>query len=349
MNKTLIAIVIILLVSVIIGAVIIIVSSGGGGGGAKISGKAGETVLISKDAGETWERAGISKTFNTGEIFLSRNYPGRVFVLTAKNGVWVKERDSEEWKELASLKIIKGSLLYFLTEDKEDNLYASFYSDRRGRVVKYNFQSGAEEEIYHTPLEGYGVFGIWVSSNGKVLRLNASDGGFYESQNSGYAWRVLRRFKEGLLGMTVDSQRNILWLTNSKGRILKTADGGRSWEDISAGLEKFDKADNVENLVFDERSRFLYLASGHGLLRSFNGDGGWEVLPLLLPPEALPIKAAAVDPTDQNVIYAGSKNQFYKSEDNGNSWRIITLPTNRQISRIAVDLIDSEKIYVGLE
>lgn len=353
MQKTLIVIAIVLLVSVIVGALVVIVSGAGdkrqisdaAKTGKKI--KAGETVLISADAGENWERAGILKTYQVKEIFLSERNPGRVFILTEKNGIWFKERDGNEWKELASLKIKKGSALYFLTEDK-DNLYISFYSDRRGRVVRYNLKTGREEEIYHTPLEGYSVFGIWPSSDGRVLRLISSDGGFYESQNSGYAWRVVQRFREGLLGMELNKD-NVLWLINSQGKILKTVNALRTWKDVSQGLNNFDKADKIKDLFFDEQSRYLYLASGYGLLKSLGGGNNWEVLPLLLPPESLPIKAVAIDPLNPKVIYSGSKNQFYKSEDDGKTWRIITLPTNRQISRIAVDLIDNKVIYVGLE
>lgn len=354
MQKTLIAIAVIFLISVIAGAVLIIVAGGGGLGrqtGSEISKsaskKTSETILISYDRGENWEKAGIPRVFGVKEIFLSKSRPGTIFVLTAKNGIWVKARDKNEWKELPSLKIKKNSLLYFLAEDKKNNLYVSFYSDRRGRVVKYNLENGKEEEIYHTPLEGYGVFGILVSGDGKIIRLISSDGGFYESRNGGYAWRVVKRFKEGLLGMVFDSFANNLWLVNSKGKILRTGAAGENWEVIKE-LEKFDKADEVENLFFDANSGFLYLASGHGLLRALYGKN-WEVLPLLVPVEALPIKAVVVDPTDSSVIYSGSKNQFYKSEDSGRTWRTRTLPTTRQISRVAVDLIDRNTIYVGLE
>jgi len=348
-QKTFIVIAIILLVSIIVGAVILI-AMGGTGKGAERSKKikAGETVLISKDAGENWERAAILKTFDVREIFLSQKNPGRVFILTKENGIWFKERDSEEWKEMPSLKIKKRSPLYFMAEDR-DNLYVSFYSDRRGRIVRYNLESGGEEEIYHTPLEGYGVYGIWPSDDGRVLRLISSDGGFYESVNHGYTWQVVYRFNEGLLGMTLAQAKYILWVITSRGRILKTVNGGRSWDDISLGLKQFDKADKIENLVFDAPSQFLYLASGYGILKSFSGTAQWEALPLLLPPESLPIRDVRLDQTNSNIIYAGSKNQFYKSEDSAKSWRIITLPTKRQISRIAVDLIDNKVIYIGLE
>lgn len=349
MRHTFIAIIIVVLVSVILGAVFIIMKMNGG---FKItpraSDKRGETILISKDGGENWEKAKIPKTLSVKEIFLSKKKPGFVYILTVRNGVWVKEDSGDNFKELPSLLIKKSSLLYAISEDARRNMYVSIYHDRRGRVVKYNLDDKKEEEIFRTPLEGYGVFGVWPSHDGKVIRLIASDGGFYESDDYGYSWSAVKRFKEGLVQMALDNVDEIMWLVNSKGRVLKTSNKGASFIDLSEELKKFDKADEVENIVFDEKTGNLYLATGYGLLRAPYGKG-WKPVELLLPPEALPITAVAASQKNSNIIYAGSKNQFYKTDDGGASWRTITLPVKRTISRIAIDLIDSDVIYIGLK
>lgn len=349
MRHTFIAIIIVFLVSVILGATVIIVKMNGGFKiTPSVSDKRGETVFISKDGGENWERAKIFGNFAVKEIFLSKRRPGFVYILTVRNGVWAKKDKSDNFKEFPSLLIKKNSLLYAISEDARSNIYVSIYHDRRGRVVKYNLDDKKEEEIFKTPLEGYGAFGVWPSDDGKIIRLIASDGGFYESADYGYSWSIVKRFKEGLVQMTLDNVNEIAWIITSKGRILKTNDKGLSFTNVSEELKKFDKANEVKNIVFDEKTGNLYLASGYGLLKSLYGRG-WKPVELLLPPEALPIEAVAVNPKNSNVIYAGSKNQFYKTDDDGKSWRTITLPVKRTISRIAIDLIDSDIIYVGLK
>ncbi len=349
MRHTFIAVIIVIIVSLILGAVFIIVKMNGGFKiASKVSNKRGETVLISKDAGENWEKAKISGTYAVKEIFLSKKRPGFIYILTVRNGILVKEDGNEDFKELPSLLIKKNSLIYAISEDGKQNIYVSFYSDRRGRVVKYNLGDKKEEEIFKTPLEGYGVFAVWPSQDGKIIRLIASDGGFYKSADYGYSWSVVKRFKEGLVQMAFDNANETAWIVNSKGKILETKDKGVSFSDISEELKKFDKADEVEQIVFDEKTGNLYLTSGYGLLRALYGRG-WNPVELLLPPEALPIMSVAVDPKNSKIIYAGSKNQFYKTDDDGKSWRTIALPTSRVISRIAIDLIDPDIIYVGLK
>ena len=182
------------------------------------------------------------------------------------------------------------------------------------------------------------------------MRFISSDGGFYESVNGGATWKVKERFKEGLLQLIADKRvSGKFWVRTSKGTILKTVDGGVNWVNVSENLKEFDGSKNIQDLTFDKGSLFIYSASDFGVLRSFDGNGRWSKIPLLVPSETLPIKSIAIDPKNSNIMYTGAKSQFYKSFDNGNSWNIVQLPTNREVSRIVVDPLDSDIIYVGLE
>jgi len=357
MQRTIIIIIIVFLVSVITGALFIIIFHGSGENtaeettGEKTENKIsfGETILISKDYGETWERAKIPGTFATREIVLSKITEGRVYVITESSGVLLKDKDSENWKSLPLKKAKKGALYYYLTEDNKGNIYVSAYYDNKGKVIKLNLKNKTEEEIFETPLSRYAVFGIYTSESGEVLRLVSSDGGLYESVDSGYSWRVLLRHKEGLLNMAVNSETGDFWTPDSKGKILKFSVASKNFEDVSSGLRNFKGADTAQNITFDESSGFLYLTSGYGALRAKSGLNNWEALSLTIPPESLPIAAVNVSPYDTTMIYAGAKQQFYKSDNNGKSWRTINLPTILSVSKIAVDKIKPGIIYVGLK
>lgn len=357
MQRTIIIIIIVFLVSVIIGALFIIVFHGSGektvdeAPDEKTDNKIplGETVLISKDYGETWERTKIPGTFAVREIVLSKITEGRVYVITEKSGILLKDKDSENWKSLPFKKVKKGALYYYLTEDNKGNIYVSAYYDNKGKVIKLNLKDKTEEEIFETPLPRYAVFGIYVSASGELLRLISSDGGLYESVDNGYSWRVLTRFKEGLLNMAVNSETGDFWTPDSKGKILKFSVNAKKFEDISSGLKKFKGADTAQNISYDENSGFLYLASGFGALRAMSGLNNWEALSLTVPPESLPIAAVYVSPNDSKMIYAGTKQQFYKSENNGKSWRTINLPTAFSVSKIVADKISPNIIYIGLK
>lgn len=368
MQKIIVIIIIVFLVSVILGALFIILTDGDTAVQDKETFDADkktkesdniasedrekeilkDTLLVSFDGGENFKPAEFPGKMIVRQIFLSKKEPGKVFLTTLQNGIFIKEKESSEWKQLKLNSFKKGALFYHITEDYDNNIYISYYSGNKGRVVKYNLKDKSEEEIFETPLARYAIFGVKASRDGRILKLVSSDGGIYESIDSGYSWRIVKRFREGLLGITENENTGEFFTETSEGKILKISLNG-AVSDISADLKRFDKAKIIKNLIYDENSGFLYLASGYGVLKSKGGADFWEALPLILPPESLPVEAVAVNPNDSDLIYTGSRNEFYKSDDSGVSWRIVNLPTSRAISKIEVDLVDSKIIYVGLK
>ena len=344
MQKSVIVMIIVFLIAIIAAAVGVIF-----GGSAIISNSKNDTILISKDRGETWGKAENLGRMAIKEFYLSKFFPGRIYVSTNK-GILVGEGGGNEWEELPVSALKKGGITHNIAENGKEELYISVFQDKQGSLIKYSLKGGGEHNIYFIPLSGYGIFGVAADAyNEKNLRLVSSDGGFYESLNGGFTWRAIKRFREGILQLIPDNNyTGRYWIRTSRGKIFETFDNGRSWNDVSLNLDKFDGSRKIENLVFDQNSGFLYLASDYGLLRS-QGGNDWAPVPLLVPPEALPIKAAAADPKNSNIIYAGTKNQFYKSFDGGQSWNISHLPTDREIARIIVDSLNSDIIYVGLE
>lgn len=309
----------------------------------------GETILVSYDEGEHWQKAKFPGNFNLNSFFLSKKNPGRVYAVTDENGIYVKEKNSDVWEALQLKNPETGSKFYVLTEDGKDNIYLGYYKKNVGFVLRYNLKNKKEEDIFKTPLQKYAVFGITASDDGENLNILVSDGGFYESRDAGFSWSILKRFEDGLLDFAKNEFTGDIWIATSKGRVLKILSGKKIFKDVSDNLIDFDKADIIEDLAYDQNGNRLYLASGYGILKSENGDGKWKTAPLIVPPESLPIKSVIINPFNKNIIYAGSFNQFYKSDDDGFSWRIITLPTQRAVSQIEVDLLDTKTIYAGLK
>lgn len=360
MQKIIVIIIIVFLVSVILGALFIIFTGAGGSdkNNSDITKEKAkdkkeilkDTLLVSFNGGENFRPANVPGKMIVRDIFISKKEPGRVFLVTLQNGIFMKEKESEDWKNILFKKTDKNTLYYYVAEDYNNNIYMSYYSGNKGRVVRYNLKNKSEEEIFETPLTRYAVFGIQVLKNGRIIKLVLSDGGVYESIDSGYSWRIVKRFKEGLLGLTENEKTGDFFTETSEGKILKfSLDAAGAISDVSGDLKRFDKANIIKDLAYDENSDYLYLASGYGVLKSKGGADSWEALPLILPPESLPVESVAVNPFDSNLIYTGSRNEFYKSDDSGESWRIINLPTVRAISKIEADLLNPKIIYAGLK
>ena len=141
---------------------------------------------------------------------------------------------------------------------------------------------------------------------------------------------------------------------------IRSADGGESWENIIEGTE-FD-SHTVTILPGD--SDVIISASGTGLYRS--ADDGRNFAKCDTGIEHPYLINVAVHPDRPNVLFtAGAKvpppkwgqpdgpgGAFYRSDDAGLNWRMLTGGLPERIGSaprsIAIDPSDPDKVYIGL-
>jgi photosystem II stability/assembly factor-like uncharacterized protein len=117
------------------------------------------------------------------------------------------------------------------------------------------------------------------------------------------------------------------------------------------------RASDVEGVPGDPRIVYAAASSG-GVWKS--GDGGitWE--PIFDDQPISSIGDIALDPTNSEVVYVGTGeanlrnsvsfgNGVYKSTDGGRTWRHLGLEDTRHISRIVVNPLNPEMVYVGAQ
>jgi photosystem II stability/assembly factor-like uncharacterized protein len=285
---------------------------------------------------------------------------GMVYAGTRRDGLWSFMPGSNKWIQTVTAGLGSGARVFDVTAEDaapatpeasdggRGTVLAAVFSGNQGRILRLDGRT--ERELYFTPLSKYALFGLAQDPRDyRVLRIISTDGGFYESVDSGTSWKSVYRFNEGLVKLIADpADSGRFWTITSRGNIYGTNDAGRTWQDRSAGLAKFDRASDIQSAIFDRRAGALYLGTGYGLLRSYDGGASWLAVPLTIPPEVLPVTAVAVDPKNSKTIYAAAKNQLYVSYDNGESWHGSVLPTKRTAYTIAIDPQNSNNILIGL-
>ena len=123
------------------------------------------------------------------------------------------------------------------------------------------------------------------------------------------------------------------------GRVYKTTDGGSRWQSTTTG----PISTRVDALVADpRRPETLYAGTGVAVFKTVNGGRSWRGWNrgLLPPPPVIApnqvtgtpgwrraegwVTALAVDPTDSDIVYAGTGGGgVKKSTDGGHSWRTV--------------------------
>jgi photosystem II stability/assembly factor-like uncharacterized protein len=150
----------------------------------------------------------------------------------------------------------------------------------------------------------------------------------------------------------VAGQPNHLYLGTLDSWIYESVDRGASWR----RLAKMGRTDDmvVDNIVVDAANpAIVYVAAwkldetGGGLWISRDGGRNWKDVDGL---RGQSIRAFAQAPSDPRMLYAGSLDGVFRSNDGGASWTLISPPDSKEIHEIeslAVDPGDPNVIYAG--
>ena len=180
-----------------------------------------------------------------------------------------------------------------------------------------------------------------------------------ESQSSVYSediyesleYRLLGPFRGGRSAAVtgVPGEPNLFYFGSTGGGIWKTADGGRTWGNISDGffggsIGSISVSQSDKNVIYaggGEKTVRGNVSSGYGIWKSVDAGKTWTSSGL---EKSRHVSRLAIHPTDYNVVYAAVMGNIYKpaeergvfkSTDGGKTWRKV-LFVNDQAG--AVDL-----------
>ncbi|HWR16146.1 MAG TPA: hypothetical protein VN577_15065 [Terriglobales bacterium] len=145
---------------------------------------------------------------------------------------------------------------------------------------------------------------------------------------------------------------NRIFLGTSSGRLYVSEDRGQSWAVFAHLGEGFDYIlDNIE--IDPTDSKIMYVAAwsieGHTgeLFRSRDGGKSWASLPGI---KGKSIRALGMAHSNSKVLVAGTLDGVYRSDDRGDSWKLISPAGHkdiRNIESIAIDPKDPNTVYAG--
>lgn len=152
------------------------------------------------------------------------------------------------------------------------------------------------------------------------------DGQIYASNDGGETWSRLAGFNRPGLYMDhiiVDPRDSrVLYAAAHRhkepGGFFKSTDGGQTWKEA-----KEFKNEAVHSLTQATKDPdLLVVGTNNGVFRSLDAGDSWEHLDTSATPGLINIESLAVDPRNNDVIYAGTWYLPYKTTDGGKTWNI---------------------------
>jgi photosystem II stability/assembly factor-like uncharacterized protein len=153
-------------------------------------------------------------------------------------------------------------------------------------------------------------------------------------------------YRKSLYNVTVlPSDNNMVFVCSWGNAVLRSTDGGDTWEPATVGLRgKF-----AEIIVVDAISGVIYLGMlFDGIYRSTNNGDSWEKISYNIPQASC--GPLALNCRSPDSIYVISGNGVYFSEDGAQTWGFSSIDppiSFGNVTAIALDLVDPNHIFAG--
>jgi photosystem II stability/assembly factor-like uncharacterized protein len=373
-------------------------------------------VFKSTDSGGHWEPVNNGLP-NTGIKHLATTLDGTVFAGTVDYGIYRLRNTTEGWLQVNSG--LTDLNIFMLKAASNDSLYAGLWSGglyssgnygqswkkiQPGEIY-WSFQSFAEDlsgGLYvsgnlcgiYTRQPGQlkwqllpdsppdaGIYSLACTANGDLIAGTRSSGIFRRDRDQGWKWCSKGLSYASLRSLAYLPSKNCYFAAVQGVEMLRSKDGGASWEKLTNGLD----IRYAEDIAIDKDGVVFVGAPGWGIYRSedsgdswmtaYNGLSSWEISTLFANPSSGTVLAgqkkglidrsedhgvtwtsssAGLPKTDvnrfamshDNRIYTATYNGLFESLDDGKSWQSLAPPMgSTQIRSLAVT--GKNHIYAG--
>lgn len=317
---------------------------------------AGPTVLRSDDHGNSWTAKDFVRLEKSGrkqvtvsitglaatDLQFSRANNELAVLSTSPSGLYLSTNRGEQWSRTTYPTVAVSFSLDPLDE-------RVWYASSGNAIWKTADRGQNWQTVFTVTKAGELVTNVLADSfNPKRVVAATNTGVLYLSQDSGQTWTVLAALPDQLSALHASpSDSRVIFAVGVNEGLWKTSDGGKTWSSLKETLAAYAGASSNPTMTFAGPNRsVVYLTSDYGFLRSRNGGSQWERIRTLLPPPT-PIHGAVVDPNDDRIITLYVGNKLHRTNDGGQSWNVIALPTNRPLAFLRIDPVDPNIFYLG--
>ena len=356
-------------------------------------------VLRSEDMGKSFSPRSIvevegkaNKTLastNVLSIAIDPKDDNIMYVGTESSGIFRTEDAGKKWKRLDFSP--KYTPVIAVDPINTNIIYASAIFEGRGRLFKSEDSGQKWREVYVEPRSNTHVSALAISPyDSNVIFLGTSSAKGHstlsKSLNGGETWIDLYDATSTFSNISFDAKDSeIVYAYNSKKDIIRTNDGGKTWQ-ILADISKKEKKIMEKKIYADCRKSFkdsrdireckereiekrgihfydgvvfsflshpraagvLYVGTNKGLYRSRDYGVDWDEVDIISSSKGLPIRGLAASPEGYGMLYVAGKS-VYVRPDKENEWAITDTKSNRDVVVATYSPKDPNVIYLGLK
>ena len=299
-------------------------------------------LLISLPVAAQWRRAALHGA-DVRALIADPKEPDTLYLGTSGGEVYLSRDGAKSWSSPRGGIPFPGFIVDNLLLDREGRLWAASWGLWGGGVIAFSTDGGKNWERRDKGLEDFSVRAIASDPNDANFLIAGGLTGVYRSKNAGRSWEKISD-QINVESVAIDPRTNDRIYVGTWRQGWRTDDGGKNWKHIANGMvldtDMFaiyiDPA-NADN-VWVATCGWVYNSKNTGDLWTRYKDGF----------DNRRIHDVKIDPSDPNVIYAGSVAGLYRSTDGGTKFGVIS-DTGLVINSIVLHPKRPERIVLGIE
>ncbi len=318
----------------------------------------GGRIFKSTNGGLTWRASdrGLAEALREKDVdalAIDPKMPSTIYAASFGAGVFNTTNGGRSWRAV-NTGIRKGVLALAIDPQQPATVYAGTgtpggRSPHIGTVFKTT-NGGRSWLAVGNGLTGADISALAIDpTTPTTIYAGASFGdagarlGVFKSTDGGESWTGTGVLAQ-VTTLAIDPGSPETLYAGALDGVLKSADGGLTWNRVGTGLPSGQWTDALA--VAPGRPAALYASAGdYGVFKTTSGGDPWRAVNSGLVGRR--IWSLAVDPLDSRTVYAGTAGGVYRSSDGGAAWEAARLPKAPLVTALAIDPLRPSRVYAG--
>src|SRR6202453_2250627 len=277
--------------------------------------------------------------------------PDHILLGTSTGQMFDSNDGGRTWSRLARLGGDEYVLDHISVDPQNSNkIYVSAWSSS-GQQIGEIFRSldGGANWKTLPAMHGKSIRAMAMfKGDSNVLVAGALDG-VYRSKDGGDTWEHLSPANsteiKNIESIAVDPKDPNTVYAGTWHLAWKTSDGGANWQHINKGM--IDDSDVFSVIVDHDNPAIVFASACSGIYTSHTAGNLFAKIQGI-PFSARRTRVLKQDPTNENIVYAGTTEGLWKSVDLGKVWKRVTSP-EVVVNDVMIDPRDSNKVLLATD
>ena len=278
--------------------------------------------------------------------------PARVFLGTGTGSMFLSIDGGRNWSRSAHLGQGDGYVLDHIVIDPQnpETIFVSAWSLENLRTGDlFRSRDGGANWEALPAMRGKSVRALTIAPSDSKIVLAGSLEGVYRSKDGGDSWQPISPPNhaeiKNIESIAVDPRDPNVIYAGTWHLAWKTTDGGVTWRHISKGM--VDDSDVFSIIVDSAKSSIVFASACSGIYRSDNAGDQFHKIQGI-PFSARRTRVLKQDPSNPNIVYAGTTEGLWKTADGGRTWTRMSNP-EIVVNDVLVDPRNSTRIMLATD